>query len=142
MKRLACGTHLILDGFGLEAEALADTELLLGSAKRLAAEWSLQGGRELLLSEDTGSSVALLARRGHVLLHAYVDEGVLVADVFGHGEGDPLSLGATLKDSFDFGRIELRVTRRGRSFPESPDLLPRAVAGDRAYAYARLLRLP
>lgn len=140
MKRLACGTHLILDGFGVEAGVAGD-DRIDRFLDALTEFWPLGEGERYRFRLESGSSAVQTGRHGYALLHFFEKEGWLVADMFTAAEADPTAAATIIERAFELSRFDLRLTRRSRLFPEDESELEKAVLGERHYAQARLTPL-
>lgn len=141
MKKLACGTHLILDGFGVEPEVAGNEDRTDRFMDALAEFWPLGEGRRHHFNLENGSSAVQTGRHGYALLHFFAREGWLVVDMFTAADADPAAAATIIERAFELSRFDLRLTRRSRLFPEGEEDLKRAVLGERHYAQARLTPL-
>ncbi len=141
MKRLVYGTHLILDGYGLEASAGKDGERVEGFLTALDEFWPLGVGAHYIYQTEGGASAVKTGRHGYALLHLFTGRGWLVADMFTAAEADPTAAATIIERAFELSRFDLRISRRSRLLPEGEDELKRAVLGERHYAEARLTPL-
>jgi len=141
LKKLACGTHLILDGFGVEPEVVGDGERVASFLDALAEFWPLGEGERREYPLDDGLSVIQTGRHGYALLHFFTAEAWLVADMFTAADADPTAAATIIERAFELSRFDLRLTRRSRLFPTGEEELRNAVLGERHYAQARLTPL-
>jgi len=141
LKRLACGTHLILDGFGVEAGVVTGKGRIDKFLDALAEFWPLGEGERYQFRLDDGSSSVQTGRHGYAMLHFFEKEGWLVADMFTAADADPTAAATIIERAFELSRFDLRLTRRSRLFPEGEEDLKKAVLGERHYAQARLTPL-
>ncbi|WP_293172487.1 hypothetical protein [Oceanithermus sp.] len=139
MKRFAFGTHLVLDGRGVEAWRLQPEELGRTLAL-LAPAWPLGRRLERLTVEAPGgASVVHTGSSGYLAAHGYPERGLLVVEAFGVGEADSAHFATEVETHFDLGGYDLRLSRYGRFLPEDAELLRRVLLGLRSYAAARLV---
>ena len=139
LKRFAFGTHLVLDGRGVEPWRLEPEEMGRTLAL-LAPAWPL--GRRLArltATDDSGASVVHTGSSGYLAAHGYPERGLLVVEAFGVGEADSAHFAAEVETHFDLGGYDLRLSRYGRFLPEDEELLRRVLLGLRSYAAARLV---
>ena len=141
MQKLAFGTHLILDGYGVELDLQTYTDRLNRFMDALEEFWPLSEGERYHFEVGKGSSAIQTGRHGYVLLHFFIEEGWLVADMFTAADADPTAAAAIIERAFELSRFDMRLTRRGRFLPREADALKRAVLGERHYAQARLTPL-
>jgi len=141
LKKLACGTHLILDGFGVEAEIAGDEERIERFFDALDEFWPLGEGQRHRYPLPGGLSAVQTGRHGYALLHFFEGEGWLVADMFTAADADPNAAATIIERAFELSRYDLRLTRRSRLLPADAGELKQAVLGERHYAQARLTPL-
>ncbi|WP_457637758.1 S-adenosylmethionine decarboxylase [Oceanithermus sp.] len=141
MKKLACGTHLILDGFGVDPEIGVSEGRVDKFMDALPEFWPLGEGRRYRLDLENGSSAIQTGRHGYALIHFFSEQGWLVVDMFTAADADPAAAATIIERAFELSRFDLRLTRRSRLFPEGENELKRAVLGERHYAQARLTPL-
>jgi len=140
LKQLAYGTHLIFDGFGVEAELAGDAARVNGFLDSLAEFWPLGASRRSVYELPDGLSAVQAGRYGHAVLH-FFSEGWLVVDMFTAQDADPTAAAAIIERAFEPSRFDLRITRRSHALPKDAAELERAVLGERHYARARLTPL-
>jgi len=140
---LATGTLLTLDGRGAGTEPLSDPEaldrLLRDLAQRIEGGDVPEPGRVV---EADGSSHVLLLDEAHLMLHAFPEQGRFAFLAFSrHAIGDA-ELQSAVSEALGTGRSESSVRRRASGLPRAPDALARRLAGERAWARARLVPQP
>lgn len=137
---LATGTLLTLDGRGAGTEPLSDPDALDRLLRDLAHR--IEGDdvpEPVCLIEADGSSHVLLLDEAHLVLHAFPDHGRFAFLAFSrHAIGDA-ELQSAVSDALRTGRSESSVRRRASGLPRAPEALSRRLAGERAWARARLV---
>lgn len=140
---LGYGTHLILDGFRADAEALARRALIEEVVRELGAQLDRGAVVESLLlsfddGPDRGLSAALVQGESHLCVHTFPDLHKLSLDAFSARNVPVDAVVSAFRHRFEVGRTESQVHGRGRLLPRTREHLERAVRGDRDYARLRL----
>lgn len=133
---LGYGSHLIIDGFGAEAEALASTRSL-AALKELARDFETSVLVERELSTNEGSSALLVYGESHLSLHTFLSKRALCLNVFSRRTLEFERVTSALKKRFTLGRVESYLSSRSRSYHERLDL-DALLRGERTYTCARL----
>jgi len=140
---LATGTLLTLDGRGAGTEPLSDPNALDRLLRDLAQR--IEGGdvpQPERVVEADGSSHVLLLDEAHLMLHAFPEQGRFAFLAFSrHAIGDA-ELQSAVSEALGTGRSESSLRRRASGLPRASEALARRLAGERAWARARLVPQP
>jgi hypothetical protein len=139
---LATGTLLLIDGRRAGSEELADPDaldtLLIELARRLDHDAEPRPVRTLAAD---GSSHALTLDEAWLTLQAFPELGRFAFAAFSrHALGDA-ELYEAVSAALRTGGAEVSVRRRAADLPREPGPLARRLAGERAWARARLVTL-
>ncbi len=142
MEWLAFGSHYAIDGYGASAESLKDEAHIRLVMQRWAGalEPSNNASAEVLVypDESPGVSAGLVLAESHFTLHTFSTRRCLTATLFSR-RGLPLEgLVGELREAFELGRFESRLSSHGRSQPRDAEALRRVLRGERGYADVRL----
>lgn len=142
IEPLATGTLLLIDGRRAGSEQLADPDtldtLLIELARRLETDAQPRPVRNV---EADGSSHGLTLDEAWLTLQAFPDLGRYAFAAFSrHALGDA-ELYDAVSAALRTGGAEVSVRRRAADLPRAPDALARRLAGERAWARARLVTL-
>lgn len=138
MKKLVCGTHLILDGYGAEVGIEGGEDRIGKFLDAMNEFWPLGEGERYIYQLADGSSTIQTGHHGYAMLHFFKKKNLLVVDMFTASEADSAAAATIVERAFELSRFDLRLTRRSRVFPKHKEDLKRAVLGERHYALARL----
>lgn len=140
---LATGTLLLLDGRGAAGPTLADPDGLDALLGDLARRIEPSGPRHHLrcLAGD-GSSHLVLLDEGHLMLHVFPEPGRFALQAFSRHAMPDAELQRSVCEALRVGRSESALRRRAADLPEGDEALRRRLAGERAWARARLVPLP
>jgi S-adenosylmethionine/arginine decarboxylase-like enzyme len=135
---LGFGSHLIIDGFGAEAALLGDETRVEGVTQGFAEVLGeIETGRQLLRHEG-GLSMLLLLDEAHLSLHTFAPQRSLSLSVFSRRSLNLESILEKLREGFGAGRLESYMTSRSASYCSGLLDVSALLAGERAYASARL----
>ena len=143
MEWLAFGSHYAVDGYGASAQTLEDEAHIRAVMRRWAEalEPATEASAEVLYShadESPGISAGLVLAESHFTLHTFSERRCLTVTLFSR-RGLPLEgLVTDLRESFQLGRFESRLSSHGRGQPRDAEALRRALRGERGYADVRL----
>ena len=144
MEWLAFGSHYAIDGYGASAEKLEDEIHIRTVMQRWAGalEPAAQASAEVLVynqpGESPGVSAGLVLAESHFTLHTFSARRCLTATLFSRRGGSLEGLVSELREAFELGRFESRLSSHGRSQPRGAEALRRALRGERGYADVRL----
>ena len=143
MEWLAFGSHYAIDGYGASAERLGDEAHIRAVMQHWAEalEPANNASAEVLVygsDESPGVSAGLVLAESHLTLHTFSQRRCLTATLFSR-RGMPLEgLVSELREAFEVGRFESRLSSHGRSQPREAGALRRVLKGERGYADVRL----
>lgn len=142
-EAMTYGTHIVLDGFRANPQALGDSdtvrEVLEGLGRTLESEtkayiqvFSFDNG------PSPGSSGAAILQESGLALHLFPDASKLTLRVFSRHNVRLEAVTALLSSRYGVGRFETQIRNRSRPIPREEKLLRRVLCGDRTYARLRL----
>jgi hypothetical protein len=139
---LAAGTLLHVEGRGVGREPLADPDALDRLLRELAPRLNEPDPPAPVRHvDDEGSSHVLPLEEAHLLLHVFPGHGRLSFVAFSRHALSDAELLAEVRGALGGGRWQSSVRRRAAALPRDPDALARRLAGERAWARARLVPL-
>ncbi len=142
-EAMTYGTHIVLDGFRADPQALGDSgtvrEVLEGLGRTLEPEteayiqvFGFDNG------PPPGSSGAAILQESGLALHLFPDTTKLTLRVFSRHNVRLEAVTALLSSRYGVGRFETQIRNRSRPIPREEKLLRRVLCGDRTYARLRL----
>jgi hypothetical protein len=142
-ETLAAGTLLTLDGRADGREPLADPDALDRLLRELAPRLhEPDPPAPLRRVDEDGSSHLLPLEEAHLLLHAFPPHGRFAFTAFSRHALSDAELLAEVRAALRSGRCESSVRRRAAALPRDPQARARRLAGERAWARARLVPRP
>lgn len=142
-ETLAAGTLLNVEGRGVGREPLAAPDALARLLRELAPRLNEPDPPAPLRHvDDDGSSHVLPLEEAHLLLHAFPARGRFAFAAFSRHALSDAELLAEVRRALRGGRLESSMRRRAAAVPRDPDALARRLAGERAWARARLVPIP
>jgi hypothetical protein len=142
-ETLAAGTLLNVEGRGVGREPLADPDALDRLLRELAPRLNEPDPpAPVRRVDDEGSSHVLPLEEAHLLLHVFPAQGRLSFAAFSRHALSDAELLAEVRRALGGGRWQSSVRRRAAALPRDPEALARRLAGERAWARARLVPLP
>lgn len=140
---IATGTYFALDARGADREQLRDPAVLDAWLADVAARLE---GRDAATPVhhryDDGSSHAVILDEAFAMLHAFPDEGHLAFLAFHHHAISDADLQRVVAEAFAATRVESSLRSRATAMPSDGAALARRLAGERAWARARLVPSP
>lgn len=142
-EAMTYGTHIVLDGFRADPQALGDSdmvrEVLEGLGRTLESEteayiqvFGFDNG------PSPGSSGAAILQELGLALHLFPDASKLTLRVFSRHNVRLGEVAALLSSRYGVGRFETQIRNRSRPIPREKRMLRRVLCGDRTYARLRL----
>ncbi len=143
MEWLAFGSHYAIDGYGAAAEKLEDEAHIRAVMRRWAdaLEPATEASAETLFygpSTSPGVSAGLVLAESHFTLHTFSTRRCLTATLFSRRGGPLEGLVTELREAFQLGRFESRLSSHGRGGQRDAEALRRVLQGERGYADVRL----
>ena len=138
-ETLGTGVLLLVDGRRAGREPLSDPEELAAILRDLGNH--LEPGaatREGIARQDDGTSHALLLDEAYLIVHAFPDRAAFSFKAFSRHAVPDVDLYERVLRSLRTGRFETALRRKAAGMPRDPTRLARRLAGERAWARARL----
>ncbi len=136
-EAMTYGTHIVLDGFRADPQALGDSDMVREGLGR-----TLESETEAYLQvfgfdngPSPGSSGAAILQESGLTLHPFPD---LTLRLFSRHNVRLEEITALLSSRYGVGRFETQIRNRSRPIPREERMLRRVLCGDRAYAHLRL----
>lgn len=140
---LGTGTLLLLDGRRAGADALTDPTGLDALLTALAEQLGEVATRPITRVDDAdGSSHGLPLDEAHLILHTFPEVGAFAFKAFSRHAIPDAELFHRVLATLHAGRFDSAVRRRAVGIPHDPTRLAARLAGERAWARARLVPLP
>ena len=143
MEWLAFGSHYAVDGYGASAQTLEDEAHVRAVMRRWAdaLEPATQASADALLygpGDSPGISAGLVLAESHFTIHTFSTRRCLTATLFSRRGGPLEGLVTDLREAFQLGRFESRLSSHGRGGQRDVEALRRTLRGERGYADVRL----
>lgn len=137
---LGYGTHLIVDGFRVDAARPADEEAFAAALREIFTLMGGSGGEPVIVRSEgeQGLSGAIVGAEAYLCLHTFPTIDKLSLEAFSGRAIASQPITDAVVERFGVGRVECRVHGRGRLLPRGRDALEHALLGDRSYARLRL----
>lgn len=136
---LGTGTLLLVDGRRADGERLHDPDALQAVlndlAQDLEADVDPTGARVV---DDDGTSHVLVLDEAYLVLHAFPELGSFSFEAFSRHALPDVELYGRVLRTLRTGRFESAMRRRATGMPNDRAALARRLAGERAWARARL----
>lgn len=140
---LGTGLLLLVDGRRAGPEPLRDPDELAGLLRDLGNHLEPDATtREGIARQHDGTSHALLLDEAYLIVHAFPDTATFSFKAFSRHAVPDVDLYGRVLTALRTGRFESAVLRRAAGMPRDPAGLARRLAGERAWARARLTDRP
>lgn len=141
-EAMTYGTHIVLDGFRADPQALGDSDMVREVLEGLERTLEPETEAYILFGFDNGpspgSSGAATLQESGLALHLFPDASKLTLQVFSRHNVRLGEVTALLSSRYRVGRFETQIRNRSRPIPREKRMLRRVLCGDRTYARLRL----